>query len=119
MTATRRECGCPWYVARCAHFEGKVVWLLTAADSRKEYLRRTGVDPFGMETWPCCGSLRGTNLEFDAVGIVGPGFPTSAGCACRLPLRLADYRNDDLRADSLELGLPLFEERARAMREAP
>lgn len=84
--AGAKECNCPDYVERCAHYGSLRVWLIGIESARKETVKR-GLAPGA----PCsrCGAKPTKDWAF---GVYGPGVMTEADCLCRVPLAFSWLR---------------------------
>lgn len=78
MTVHLTECGCPEYVERCAHYEGRAVWLISAASLEPYYLR-VGI----VRGKPCPGCGEEISAKSIPVyGVYGPGVVEEPYCCC-------------------------------------
>ena len=93
----RDGCGCPPWVLRCAHWEGKVLMFI----DRVPALAERGLNVVG----PCPGCGRPLEESDPRLfAVLGPGVqvPEQSTCVCRVPLAttwsMADYFVEEVAA---------------------
>ena len=95
-TGIVRECDCPEYVSRCAHDGKWRVWMVTRSDSRREFTRRTGLEPVPGVRCPGCGHAI-VLVEGESWVVAGPGVMAEPHCLCAIGLTISlrsDVKSD-------------------------
>lgn len=109
-----RECDCPEYITRCAHWDGLAIWLVNVADSKAEYLRRIGA-LFPVACPGCGWSGWNGSEERHKWWIYGPGVPSTPECYCKVEL---DWTGELVGLDDYDAALAAFHEAEQKLLES-